>query len=360
MRSPIVLACLIVLLVLLLACLAGCRPAVVAAAAAAGAVVCLAAGAFPSRSGPPKMGGRGGRRRGPKRRFHTPIVLSAPAGLFEQIRAHRGTETGEEVLKRARRFFNRDGRGFRAGVYLLMEGPLRDAATLEKMREAWLAHSGGTPPTKCQERGEERVAEIPDFDAMRAVRDAARADPTFRYLDVGSAEGCITAALGASLGLPKERVVACDVQPQPPSPAFEFVLTDGRTLPFADGEFGLVTMFMSAHHFEDAPRVFAEALRVARPGAYLLLREHGRADEAARLFYDLVHAFYETAYRTEKTPAQWGDEYAGGHRPTYRTADEWAVLAAEAGFTLVEKSEPRQDNFDTVYVILTKPDKKGA
>ena len=139
-----------------------------------------------------------------------------------------------------------------------------------------------------------------------------------------------------------------------PIPRFDFRVTDGTSLPFPSEGFDLISMFMSAHHFEDAERVFAEAGRVARPGALLLLREHGRDDAAAVLYYDFVHAFYETVNRDEKTPEQWAADYAAGARPQYRTPAAWKALAAGAGFAFVSQTGPADDAFDTTLMVFRR------
>jgi ubiquinone/menaquinone biosynthesis C-methylase UbiE len=361
----LVLACLAVLVILLAVLLRPHALVVGAAILALTAGVAGLAGVFgpcDSVRGAAGGGAVGGRPRRTRRaRFRS--AAAAPAGLFAQVRQLAGSAAGEQILRRARRFFDGLGRGFgRIGIALIMRaGSDDDAAVLAHMRSAWLAHGGAAvPPDKCRGRGQARIADIPAFAALAAVRAAARDDPTFEYLDVGSAEGCITAAVAEYLGLPRSRAHACDIVAQPPSEAFEFARTDGRSLPFTDGEFAFVTMFMSAHHFADADRVFAEAFRVARSGAALLMREHGRAAGAAQghaqsLYYDLVHAFYETVYRVEATPAEFAAHYAAGHFAQYRTAEDWVRVGARAGFELVEKSEPRDDKFDTVYLLLRKP-----
>jgi ubiquinone/menaquinone biosynthesis C-methylase UbiE len=353
--ARVILACLAVLLVLVLALVAPARPRaalVVVIAVAALPVALLALGgarALEPGAGGPERSSKAGGGRPPRGR--------RAVGLFAQVRALRGTDASREVLRRARRFFDGGGRRFGdAGVRLTATGPEGDEATLVAMRTAWVArHGPRAPPTDCEGRGRSRVAGIEELIARAGLREAARDDPSFEYLDVGSSEGCITAALAAELGLPKARAVACDVVAQPPSASFEFVLTDGSGLPFVDGRFGLVSAFMSAHHFARTDRMFEEAFRVARPGGGLLLREHGRADEAARLYYDLVHAFYETVYRVETTPAEFARRYARGDFAQYRTAAQWVAVAEKAGFELVEKSEPRADSFDTIYLLFRKP-----
>src|SRR6185503_13453147 len=104
-----------------------------------------------------------------------------------------------------------------------------------------------------------------DFEDYLAPEAKLASASTYMYLDVGAAEGDITAALARRLRLPRERACAVDVRPAAPRPEFTFALTDGQRLPWDGATFELLTMFMSAHHFADAPAMFAEAARVARP-----------------------------------------------------------------------------------------------
>ena len=46
----------------------------------------------------------------------------------------------------------------------------------------------------------------------------------------------------------------------------DVVVYDGRVLPFADGEFAMVTIIDVLHHAEDPAAVLTEALRVVDPG----------------------------------------------------------------------------------------------
>ena len=111
-------------------------------------------------------------------------------------------------------------------------------------------------------------------------------------------------------------------------------------------------MLMAAHHFADAPHVFAEAHRVTRPGARLILREHGRADAAAALYYDVLDGFAEVT-TGKRSPREWVARYErDGAR--YRTPAEWAALAAEAGFTLDAERALRADPFDAVLLAFIR------
>lgn len=296
----------------------------------------------------------GGRRRRP-----SALRAPGPPGLFASARAICA-ESGPGVLAgRVRRFFRTVGRGFHEGARLALSGPSGDAATLAAMRRAW--RDASRPQPNPEGRAARRISGLSALQAWGQVRAAAQSDSAFKLLDVGAADGSITAALAGELGLPPSRAAACDVVELPPAAEprlFEFRLADGNSLPFGSEEFDLVTAFMSAHHFADAGRMFREMWRVAKPGARFLLREHGlwagAEPRAAAVFYDIVHAFYEAVARDEKSPERWAADYAAGLRPAYRDADAWVAVAADAGWDLVEKAGPAADNFDTVHALFRK------
>ena len=351
MPSPraLALACIAVLTIIVLAAFGlGLQPRLpglaLAGLAAALGLAALVAFGLPGADQPRRGGGE------------------AP-GLFAQIRRRADARWRRQIW----RFFGGGGGGTGArrrfgdtAVRLVLHGPEGDAKTLAALQRAWRAAAAtkapaASPAAKCEERGQRRLADLPRLESLAAVRAAAKGDPGFEYLDIGSAEGCITGALAADLGLPRDRAYACDVVPQASSDAFQFSLTDGRHISFGDGQFSLVTMFMSAHHFEDPTAMFAEAFRVSKPGAYLILREHGRTDPDSVLMYDLIHAYYEVVAGDETTPDEFARRYAEGRRPHYRDHGEWRALAEKAGFVFVEADGPRPDLYGTLYAAWRRP-----
>jgi ubiquinone/menaquinone biosynthesis C-methylase UbiE len=197
------------------------------------------------------------------------------------------------------------------------------------------------PPSKGRE--ESRVADV------RA--DLALVPRGAMYLDVGCSEGKITSAVVAALGLGPDYAHACDIVDQPANPLWTFARTDGRALPYPDDQFGLVTMFMSAHHFEDARQTFRETRRVMKKEALLIMREHDCHGDDRALFYDLVHGIYMCVVGDELPIPQFLGSV--GKLATYRSAAEWVKLVEEDGlFELV--GEPRQipDRMDSVYLTF--------
>ena len=229
-----------------------------------------------------------------------------------------------------------------------------DAAALEALRAAVGPPPAAPPPRAGAGRQASRLADVEQELAL--VKGGMHGG--FCYLDLGCAEGRITAALAGELGLPPGRAHACDVAPCPQAAqaaAFTFARNEPGALPYPDASFDLITMFMSAHHFADAAAVFREARRVARPGARLLIREHDCASEGDGLYYDAVHALYECVLGAESTPAAFAQKYAAGAYARYRGAAGWVALAGECGFDLEAGPHgPRngRDRFDSFYALF--------
>jgi SAM-dependent methyltransferase len=98
-------------------------------------------------------------------------------------------------------------------------------------------------------------------DVVRVLPSGWR--PT-RMLDVGCAEGKITAAIGKALQLPSASVHGCDIRDVGDTTGFTFALqTDPCKLPYRDGEFDLICLFMALHHFVDVDALLKEVRHVS-------------------------------------------------------------------------------------------------
>jgi SAM-dependent methyltransferase len=92
-----------------------------------------------------------------------------------------------------------------------------------------------------------------------------------RVLDLGGGQSGL-----ASLLYPDAEVLTLDRDASlsgrgPPSAPSAFVCSDARRLPFADGKFDAVGLFDVLEHVQEDAAAAAEALRVTRPGGWLLV-----------------------------------------------------------------------------------------
>jgi hypothetical protein len=267
--------------------------------------------------------------------------------LFDKFRALSGIAS-KNVHQRLRRFFGT----FTKTALNIMHRRTSDAEILLALHDAWAAVRPDDDVKHASRRAKHRVDEISRMLDGK-VRAAARL-PSFTYLDIGAADGSITAMVAASLNLTPPQTIALDVVAPATTGAYTFQRTDGRSIDRPDGSINLITMFMSAHHFDNVNEMFAETGRVAADGATLIMREHGRTDRATVLFYDIAHAIYETVFSHETTPDEFAERYARGSYATYRTAAQWRVLANAAGFDYVSAQEPGADKFDTILAVFTR------
>lgn len=211
-------------------------------------------------------------------------------------------------------------------------------------------------------KGREK-SRLEDVEAEIAIFGSLVA-PDFKYLDVGSSEGKITGAIASALGLIKTQAYACDiVEPTAKDDRFTFVRNTAAKLPFDAAAFNVITMFMSAHHFLDAGAMLDECVRVARPGALVLIREHDCGSPAAGAFYDIAHALYACVLGTEATPEEFLAQYASGTYACYRSRAEWIKLFAAHGFALSDKVSPHTsrfgvDSFDSFYALFETASQK--
>jgi SAM-dependent methyltransferase len=109
-------------------------------------------------------------------------------------------------------------------------------------------------------------------EKMRAIHTVAPEGPVSDILEVGGGRSGLTALL-----YPGAWITNVDFDRQfatsPPNrqAGVRFVCGDATRLPFADGAFDAVTMFDVLEHIPEHAAAAAEALRVLRPGGWLLV-----------------------------------------------------------------------------------------
>ncbi len=262
---------------------------------------------------------------------------------------------GQEVLRRVYKFLEKflDNNGVQEAIRIIGKSKLDDAQILTALKD--LRPIGGIVASCSREQSNVSDVSGEIDQILRSV------GPDFVYLDLGCSEGHITAAIAGELQLEQARAHACDIIPQPPNNSFVFTQRDADKLPYEDGSFSLVTIFMSAHHFHNADATLDEIRRVTVPGAYILLREHDAKTDADSLFYDITHALYECVLNSEQTPEEFATQYSLGNYSHYRSEEEWTALMAKHGFKLqgsahgpLTKGRHDADQFNSFYALYVR------
>jgi SAM-dependent methyltransferase len=213
-----------------------------------------------------------------------------------------------------------------------------------------------TTDNPCKTRARSKLAKM-----KKELKIIGESHPKM-YLDIGCGSGEITEAVANKLGIAK--AYACDVMNITPGPTIHFSQCSEDCLLYKSNQFDLITMFMSAHHFTNVHALFREARRVARRGAFLLMREHGVADTC---YYDIIHALYSCTNihsnraTTGSTPEKFLQKYTRPEKYAhYNTMHGWINIATRHGFFLVVQPHvDKQDLlFDSVNMLFQLNKKK--
>lgn len=109
-------------------------------------------------------------------------------------------------------------------------------------------------------------------EKMRAIHRIAPEQPMQDILEVGGGGSGLTACL-----YPQAQIINLDLDPSyaesPPNQQerVRFLCGDATNLPFEDCSFDAVTMFDVLEHIPDHKKAVLEALRVLRPGGFILI-----------------------------------------------------------------------------------------
>ncbi|HVN88178.1 MAG TPA: methyltransferase domain-containing protein [Candidatus Binataceae bacterium] len=140
-----------------------------------------------------------------------------------------------------------------------------------------------------QASGFAAAPELHNDAVLALLTDAAHPKPSDRMLDVACGPGSVVAAF-APLVLHAEGV---DATPAMLAEARKLAATknlrnigfrnsSAYQLPYRDASFDIVATRFAFHHLEDPPAAFAEIVRVARPGARIVLCDGVASDDPVK------------------------------------------------------------------------------
>jgi putative flippase GtrA/SAM-dependent methyltransferase len=199
------------------------------------------------------------------------------------------------------------------------------------------ALESGTERTEHNDPSTERVAEVlgehialyrrrrPVYQAvlLQSLREAWAPDDR-NVLDVGGGTGVIAQAIHDLF--PVDRIVSVDVEDRfLPTLSIETATYDGLSLPFPDASFDCVLISNVLHHVPAKwrPALIRECSRVTGAGR-LYIKDHLAANAFDRVRLAMLDLIGNAPFH-------------GMVRATYLGADDWAALAAAAGYRVEQE-----------------------
>ena len=173
-------------------------------------------------------------------------------------------------------------------------------------------------------------------DSLDRLVSVVQPQPNWRVLDVATGGGHTALALAPHVG----EVMATDITGEMLAAAERFIRgkgvenvtlreADAMALPFAEGEFDLVTCRIAPHHFPDCARFVREAARVLRSGGVATVIDNiVPADLPAARHINAIEQLRDPSHNWAYTQADWLGFFAAAglavtHNEVFRKARDF-------------------------------------
>jgi ubiquinone/menaquinone biosynthesis C-methylase UbiE len=169
-----------------------------------------------------------------------------------------------------------------------------------------------------------------------------------KMLDFGAGSGNITKDYSRVFGIPAENIYGLDLishyGDELPPEDLQMFYYDGKHIPFNDRTFDLIISHQVMHHVENIEEIIVELKRILRPNGIILFREHNCEDVETQVLIDIEHALYR-----EVIHPQMDKKYLMEYPEFYRSLDDWMLLFASRGFTILEFSAEMREYLERKY-----------
>lgn len=177
------------------------------------------------------------------------------------------------------------------------------------------------------------------------------------YLDIGCYKGDLIKEITSYFRCDSHGI---DIKQYKNKYDFTFKLYDGKTIPYFNDSFDLITCFMVFHHVssECIDDLLYEIHRILRPGGMLIIREHDvdPLDTDNVFLLDVLHEYHDMALNP-MTDNQW-NESSCVENNKYNTEIYWSKKILDLGFKYNNKPVIRKNgnpfnHYVASYIKLT-------
>jgi SAM-dependent methyltransferase len=179
--------------------------------------------------------------------------------------------------------------------------------------------------------------------------ECATLAPAMTVLDIGCAAGHTAFAFAPHV----REVVGVDLSPEMLAEAerqaaarnltnIRFEVASALALPYADGQFDIVTCRLVAHHLPALPPALAEMARVLKPGGQLIIVDIvSPEDPALADFINHVEVLRDPSHSKDWTLSEWGTAGTEAGTP-FAVIAEWRLPLDFTDWTARQQTPPER------------------